>query len=53
MRLPGYDGQIRQVAIDGLGNERPTLLISNNEQQTARGLIIRYAGRNRVEDGQC
>lgn len=51
VRLPGYEGQIRQVAIDGLGNERPTLLISNNEQETARNLIIRYAGRNRVEDG--
>ena len=51
VRLPGYGGQIRQVAVDGLGNERPTLLISNNEQETARNLIIRYAGRNRVEDG--
>jgi hypothetical protein len=51
VRLTGYQGQIRQVAIDGLGNEHPTLLISNNEQETARNLIIRYAGRNRVEDG--
>jgi hypothetical protein len=51
VRLPGYDGQVRQVAIDGPGNERPTLLISNNEHETARNLIIRYAGRNRVEDG--
>jgi hypothetical protein len=51
VRLPGYEGPIRQVAIDGLGNERPTLLISNNEQETARNLVIRYAGRNRVEDG--
>src|SRR5215471_6319069 len=23
VRLPGYGGRIRQVAIDGLGNERP------------------------------
>jgi hypothetical protein len=51
VRLAGYGGPIRQVAIDGLGNERPTLLISNNTQETARNLIIRYAGRNRVEDG--
>jgi hypothetical protein len=49
--LAGYQGQVRQVAIAGLGNERPTLLISNNERETARNLIIRYAGRNRVEDG--
>lgn len=50
-RLPGYEGLVRQVAVDGLGNERPTLLITNNERETARNLIIRYAGRNRVEDG--
>jgi hypothetical protein len=51
VRLAGYEGLIRQVAIDGLGNEQPTLLLSNNNQETARNLIIRYAGRNRVEDG--
>jgi hypothetical protein len=51
VRLRGYAGQTRQVAVDGLGKEEPTLLISNNEQETARNLIIRYAGRNRVEDG--
>lgn len=48
--LPDYEGKIRQVAVDGLGKEMPTLLLSNNEQETARNLIIRYAGRNRVED---
>jgi hypothetical protein len=54
-RLPGYRGAIRQVAVDGLGKEQPTLLLSNNTQETARNLVIRYAGRNRVEDGlgQC
>jgi hypothetical protein len=51
VRLRGYDGAMRQVAIDGLGNERPTLLLSNDTAETARNLVIRYAGRNRVEDG--
>ena len=51
VRLRGYQGPIRQVAVDGLGNEEPTLLLSNDEAETARNLIIRYAGRNRVEDG--
>lgn len=51
VRLRGYEGAIRQVAIDGLGNEQPTLLLSNNKEETARNLVIRYAGRNRVEDG--
>jgi hypothetical protein len=55
VRLPGYEGAIRQVAVDGLGKEQPTLLLSNNTAETARNLVIRYAGRNRVEDGlgQC
>jgi hypothetical protein len=51
LRLRGYPGTIRQVAVDGLGNEEPTLLLSNNAPETGRNLIIRYAGRNRMEDG--
>jgi hypothetical protein len=51
IRLPGYEGAIRQLAVDGLGREQPTLFVSNNLVETARSLIIRYAGRNAVEDG--
>ena len=51
IRLPDYEGAIRQLAVDGLGRERPTLFLSNNLTETARALIIRYAGRNGVEDG--
>jgi hypothetical protein len=51
VRLPGYEGEIRQLAVTGLGREEATLFLSNNLQQTARNLIVRYAGRNRVEDG--
>lgn len=51
VRRPGYAGPARPVAVDGLGNEKPTLLLSNNTQETPRRLIIRYAGRHRVEDG--
>jgi hypothetical protein len=51
VRLSGYTGLVRQVAVDGLGKEQPTLLLSNNTEETARNLVIRYAGRNRVEDG--
>jgi hypothetical protein len=50
VKLPDYDGEIRQVAVTGLGREQPTLFLSNNDKETARSLIIRYAGRNRVED---
>ena len=55
IRLRDYDATIRQVAVDGLGREQPTLLLSNDFDETARSLVVRYAGRNRVEDGlgQC
>jgi len=51
VRLRGYDGPLRQIAVAGLGRERPTLLLSNHFEETPRELIIRYAGRNRVEGG--
>ena len=49
--LAGYDGSLRQVAVDGLGRERYTLFLSNNTDITARDLVIRYARRNGIEDG--
>src|SRR5262249_22748527 len=51
VHLPGYAGEARQVAVTGLGREEPTLFLSNDLGETARGLVVRYAGRNRVEDG--
>jgi len=50
-KLRGYEGPIRQLAVTGLGRDVPTLFLSNNFEETPRELIIRYAGRNRVEDG--
>jgi len=51
LRLRGYDQLVRQVAVTGLGRDSPTLFLSNNMTETAREVVIRYAGRNRVEDG--
>ena len=51
VRLADYTGPVRQLAVDGLGHDQPTLFLSNNFEETPRQLIIRYAGRNRVEDG--
>ena len=51
VRLRGYEGPIRQIAVAGLGRDRPTLFLSNNLEETARELILRSAGRNRIEDG--
>jgi hypothetical protein len=50
IRLPGYEGAIRPLAVDGLGREQPTLFLSNHLEETARALMIRYAGRNGVEE---
>jgi hypothetical protein len=51
VRLRGYDRLVRQIAVAGLGRDSPTLVLSNNRTETAREVVIRYAGRNRVEDG--
>jgi hypothetical protein len=51
VRLRRYQGPIRQIAVSGVGHEQPALFLSNNFEKTPRELIIRYAGRNRIEDG--
>jgi hypothetical protein len=50
IQLPRYEGSLRQVAVGGLGRENYTLFVSNNSEITARDLIVRYAGRNAIED---
>jgi len=51
VHLPGYKGSLRQLAVTGLGRAQPTLFLSNHAKESARALIVRYASRNRVEDG--
>jgi hypothetical protein len=51
VRLRGYEGPIRQIAVTGLGRAKATLFLANHFEETPRALVIRYAGRNRVEDG--
>jgi hypothetical protein len=50
VRLDGYDGEARQIAVEGLGRENPTLFLSNNFDESPRELITNYARRNGVED---
>jgi hypothetical protein len=50
VRLRDYPGEIRQVAVTGLGREGPTLFLCNNIEVTGRDVITRYTGRNGVED---
>ncbi len=55
LQLSGYPGELREVVIDDLGHEEPTLLITNQLQRTPVKLIERYAQRmiieNRIADG--
>ena len=50
IRVRGYSGALRQLAVAGLGREEPTLFLSNNREASGRDVITRYAGRNSVED---
>ncbi|MEZ6032321.1 MAG: hypothetical protein R3C17_04455 [Planctomycetaceae bacterium] len=50
IKLPGYDGKIRQIAVTGLGRKHPTLFLTNNFSVTVRDLVTNYARRNGVED---
>lgn len=51
VKLRGYEGQVRQIAVNGLGRQKVALFLTNHPEETARNVVIRYAGRNRVEDG--
>ena len=48
--MPGYAGQIRQIAVTDLGRQEPTLFLTNNTESTVRELVINYARRNGIED---
>ena len=52
VRLDGYEGQVRQLIVTGLGHESPTFFLTNDrpERQTARDAIQTYASRNHVEN---
>ena len=53
--LPGYRGPLRQVVVEDLGHEEPTILITNQLRCSPAKLIERYAQRmiieNRIADG--
>jgi hypothetical protein len=50
LRWNDYEGEARQVAVQGLGRENPTLFLTNNFDASPRELITNYARRNGVED---
>ena len=51
VKLPDYQGLIRQIAVAGLGREEPTLFLVNHFTVPARQVLINYARRNGIEDG--
>ncbi len=50
VRLRGYPGDVRQLAIMDLGHDRPTLLITNQDAESAVRLVDRYARRMVIEN---
>ncbi len=49
-KLKGYDGDLRQLVVDGLGRESPTFFMTNNFDLTAREIFKRYTLRNYIEN---
>jgi len=53
--LRHYEGPIRQITIDELGHEEPTLLLTNQLRRSPTALVTRYAKRmlieNSIQDG--
>jgi len=49
-RLTGYPGTVRQLIVTGLGREAPTVIITNNDDLTAKALITHYARRMTIEE---
>jgi len=53
--LRDYEGAIRQITIDELGHEDPTLLLTNQLRRSPVPLVERYAKRmlieNNIQDG--
>ena len=49
--VPGYKGALRQRAVTGVEGSTDLVLVQQRAKESARALIVRYAGRNRVEEG--
>src|SRR5438132_881307 len=47
--LSRYPGPIRQLAVKGLGHDKPTIIVTNDRTMTAKAVIERYAHRMNIE----
>ena len=51
VHLSGYEGPLRQLLIEDLGHDEPTILLTNDMKSSAKALITRYAKRMLIENG--
>jgi hypothetical protein len=51
VRLPDYEGALRQITVIDLGHEEPTILLTNNFRSSCPTLVTRYAQRMLIENG--
>jgi hypothetical protein len=49
VKLSKYPGTVRQFIVTGLGREAPTVIITNDRDNTSKPLIERYARRMTIE----
>lgn len=50
VKLPGYEGPLRQMSVIDLGHEEPTILLTNNLKISPTTLVSRYAQRMLIEN---
>jgi hypothetical protein len=50
VRLAGYAGPCRQIAVTGLGRPAPTLLLTDHPDASGREVLVRYVRRNSIEN---
>jgi hypothetical protein len=48
--VPGYQGEIRQLAVRDLGHEHPTIIITNQMRRSPTTILERYARRMLIEN---
>jgi len=51
IELDDYDGPLRQIAVEDLGHDEPTILITNQLRRSPTKLVERYAQRMVIENG--
>lgn len=51
VRLPGYPRPIRQIIMRDNGHDKPTFLITNDDESPIELLVSRYARRWNIENG--